>query len=138
MNGNMTEAVEEYNRALTLRTQITPNDHRILSNVHYLLAISHIYKSSESKTTDPLEERRQALQHYEASRSELQKQLTDVGGVTSTSSSSESSSKEKGDEGEDKNEVKELVDELTETIDALRAEIAEVLIVVTTLLMLLT
>lgn len=130
MNGNTAEAVEEYTKALALRSRISPNSHRILSNIHYLLAIAYIYKSSEDKNSDPIEEKRHALHHYELSRAELQKQLK-TGSESSSSSaaatSSSSSSSEKVTEEANNNDVKELIDELTETIDALRGDIAEVI-----------
>lgn len=116
MNGTLSAAIEEYSKALEIRSKISPMDHRIISNIHYLLAIAFIYQASEQKDNPSTETRRTALHHYEQAQKYLQ-QFT----LCSSSSSSSQSIQE-----EELKEVQDLINELKETIDALSAEIAEV------------
>lgn len=122
MNDTLSSAIEEYSKALDLRSRITPLDHRIISNIHYLLAVAYIYQASEQKENPSTETRRTALQHYEQSKKFLQEY------TQSSSSSSSADSSRRNISEEELKEVQELIDELKETIDALAAEIAEVML----------
>jgi chromosome segregation ATPase len=116
MNGKFTESVEEYSKALEIRSRISSSTDRILSNIHFLLAVAHIYKSSEKEVSDPIAEKQQALTHYIQSRKVLEERLKLPKSQTTTEE----------EENKANGEIKELIDELTETIDALRTEIKEV------------
>jgi uncharacterized FlaG/YvyC family protein len=119
MNGKFTESVEEYSKAFEIRSRISSPTDRILSNVHFLLAVAHIYKSSEKEVADPIAEKQQALTHYIQSRKVLEERLKLPKSQTTTEEEENKANKAN-------NEIKELIDELTETIDALRTEIKEV------------
>ena len=107
INGKYSESIAEYLKALSIRQKISTVD-RILSNLHFLLAVCYIYKSSEKDILDPLAEKKHAFNHYSESRSVLQR-------LIESKSESESS----------QTDIKELIEELTETIDALGLEIKE-------------
>ena len=44
LNGNFARAVEEYGSALELRKQVCESTDRLLVDVHYSLAVAHIYE----------------------------------------------------------------------------------------------
>ena len=44
LNGNCARAVEEYGSALELRQQVCESTDRLLVDVHYSLAVAHIYE----------------------------------------------------------------------------------------------
>ena len=46
-NGAFDSAIEEYQKCIELREAVLPDDHRGISEAIYLLAITHVYNSSE-------------------------------------------------------------------------------------------
>ena len=46
-NGAFDSAIEEYQKCIELREAVLPDDHRGISEAFYLLAITHVYNSSE-------------------------------------------------------------------------------------------
>lgn len=110
LNGKLDESISEYKKALELKSKLCSKHDRALSNIHFLIAIAYIYRAAEKSNIDPLQDKREALEHYQLSKEVLCKKLEIDGDSISTTS---------------KEEIKELIDELSENVDALRSEIDE-------------
>lgn len=82
--------------------------YRQLSETHFLIAISHVYNSSEDGR-DAKTEKKKALKHYSSARDVLTEALK---AVSASDAAAESEL-----------ERRETLDELTETITALKAEL---------------
>ena len=109
------QAVEEYKKCMELRTACLVDDDRTLAEVHFMIAITHIYNSGE-EDTDCRVEKEKALYHYKNALKILQ-----LGYNNSMQSDLEKEPKMNFEA--DQSQRHETIEELKETIDALQSEI---------------
>lgn len=68
-NGVLGDAIKEYERCLKMRKTISDNEEsdRAIAEVHYSLAVTHIYYAAEMQKDDPVlakQLKQRALHHY--------------------------------------------------------------------------
>jgi hypothetical protein len=68
LNGKLNESISEYKKALELKSKLCSKHDRALSNIHFLIAIAYIYRAAEKSNIDPLQDKREALEHYQLSK----------------------------------------------------------------------
>lgn len=64
MNGNLSEALDDYRKCLELRTALFEFTDRRIADVHWCLAAAWDYWRADERCTDKLNAQKQALHHY--------------------------------------------------------------------------
>jgi len=111
------QAIEEYKKCMELRTACMMEHDRTLAEVHFMIAITHIYNSGE-EDTDCQAEKERALYHYRKAHKILQLGIN-------KSLNSDSEKETKGNFEVDQSQQQEIIEELEETIDSLQSEIEQ-------------